>query len=178
MQAESLTTQHHSTKQAANCREYLLLIYPQSGKNTNAHPRPGPIELASFEAKEVMEATIIRWMHRILSTQPQFTMQIAQQRNEQGLYLRIADRSVFQRMANNMRVISQYLSSYGCGEMQFQLKLHTAVLSAVADPAYHLQLAGAAINYEGQYQVQSIVLMKRQHARDAYKQVNVFALYP
>ncbi|MFK9943430.1 hypothetical protein ACJENI_24825, partial [Escherichia coli] len=66
MQAESLTTQHHSTKQAANCREYLLLIYPQSGKNTNAHPRPGPIELASFEAKEVMEATIIRWMHRIL----------------------------------------------------------------------------------------------------------------
>lgn len=178
MQAGFITTKERSTTQAANCSEYLLLIYPQLGKNTIVYARPGPIELASFEAKEAMESTIIRWMHRILSTQPQFTMHIAQQCNEQGSYLRIADRSVFQRMATSMRVISQYLSSYGCGEIQFQLKLHTAVLSTVADPAYHLQLAGASTNYEGHYQVQSVVLMRRQHAGDAYKQVNVFALYP
>jgi hypothetical protein len=178
MQAGLVTTKERMTVQGANCSAYLLLMYPQLHSRAEAHPQPGPIELASFEAKEAMESTIIRWMHRVLSMQPQFTVHIAQLSNEQGKHLGITDRSVFQRMANNMRVISQYLSSYGCGEMQFQLKLHTAITVAVADPAYHLQLANAAKHYEGQYQVQSVILMKRNYRGESYKQVNVFALYP
>jgi hypothetical protein len=178
MQAGLVTTKERITVQGANCSEYLLLMYPQLGSRAAACPQPGPIEIASFEAKEAMESTIIRWMHRVLSMQPQFTVQIAQLSNEQGKHLGIADRSVFQRMANNMRVISQYLSSYGCGEMRFQLKLHTAVTVAIADPAYHLQLANAAKYYEGEYHVQSVVLMKRNYTGGAFKQVNVFALYP
>jgi len=173
MQAGFVTTRLGRLNRAEQYSEYVLMVYPLSvgdaalsvgAASSVAAP---PIELAVFKAKELMEETLLRWMHRIISNHQQFTTQLAQRiETPTGkLQLFITDRAPFQQLVQQLKVVSQYISSSDCPEMQFTIRP---------------QLTGAeqACLFSGTVAVKELILLKKQHDFDRYQQVNVFALRP
>ena len=161
------------------CSQYMLMAYPQTTKQVGVIAPP--IELAIFQAKELMEETIIRWMHRIISNQQYFKVQLEQSTNTNGndLHLHIHDKTPFQQLAKQLKVVSQYISSYDCPEMLFSIKPHLQMATKIADPSYHLLMATQKEqSFFGVFEVKELLLLKKQHDYDSYKQVNVFALRP
>lgn len=161
------------------CSQYLLMAYPQSSKQLGLVAPP--IELAIFQAKEPMESTIIRWMHRIISNQQYFTVQLEQLLDTSGkrLQVRIQDKTAFQQLAKQLKVVSQYICSYDCPEMIFSIQAHVQVSKSIADPAYHLLLAQQqAQSFVGSFEIKELLLLKKHHDFDSYKSMNVFALRP
>ena len=161
------------------CSQYILMAYPQTSKQAGVIAPP--IELAVFQAKELMEGTIIRWMHRIISNQQFFTIQLEQSldTNGKGLQMRIHDKTPFQLLAKQLKVVSQYISSYDCSEMVFTLQPHLQMARKIADPSYNLLMATQKEqSFFGIFEVKELLLLKKQHDFDSFKQVNVFALRP
>lgn len=140
--------------------QYLLMAYPRF-----ADAAVLPIEIAVFEATEQMEETIIRWMHRIISNKEQFTIQIAQQIDDATgkLQLRITDVTPFQQLATQLKVVSQYISSYQCKEIYFSVRPY---------------LRSNQPCFAGLFTITELVLMRKRYAQDDYRQVNVFGLKP
>lgn len=181
MQAEFVINGDRKLGLANALQQYLLMVYPRPQKNGVLGLVAPPIELAVFEAKEAMEDTILRWMHRIISNQQQFSILLEQMPHPASgrLQLRIADKSAFQQLARQLKVVSQYICSYNCPEMQFTLQPHFSVQQKVADPAYHLLMAAQqGQHFYGSFEVRELVLLKKNFDYDSYKQVNVFALRP
>lgn len=161
------------------CSQYMLMAYPQTTKQVGVIAPP--IELAIFQAKELMEGTIIRWMHRIISNQQYFKIQLEQSIDTNGkeMQLRIHDKTPFQQLEKQLKVVSQYISSYDCPEMHFSIKPHLQMAMKIADPSYHLLMATQKEqSFFGIFEVKELLLLKKQHDYDSYKQVNVFALRP
>ncbi len=179
MQAGFIVNSTGGLNTKAHCSQYMLMAYPQATKQAGVIAPP--IELAIFQAKELMEGTIIRWMHRIISNQQYFTIQLEQSlaTNGKGLQMRIHDKTPFQQLARQLKVVSQYISSYDCNEMIFSIRPHLQMASKIADPSYHLLMATQKEqSFFGVFEVKELLLLKKQHDFDSYKQVNVFALRP
>lgn len=136
---------------ASEREQYLLMAYP--------------FEMAVFEATEQMEETIIRWMHRIISNKSAFTVQVHQQIQEDTAQLQfcLADQGAFAQLANELKVVSQFISSYQCREMYFNLR-----------PAIQHQL----LCHSPSYTITELVLLRKPFGQEQYRQVNVFALKP
>lgn len=136
---------------ASEREQYLLMAYP--------------FEIAVFEATEQMEETIIRWMHRIISNKWVFTVQVHPQLQEDTgqLQLCLSDGGAFAQLANELKVVSQFISSYQCREMYFNLR-----------PAIQHSLLCSATSYT----ITELVLLRKSFGQTQYKQVNVFALKP
>ncbi len=139
------------------------------------------ITIANFLAKEEMEATIIRWMHRIISNQKSFGVTLDQYCGfaQHTIYLRVQDHEPFQRLAKELKVIDQYVRSYGCPAMYMSNRPHLTIARRLPDIVYRQAIA----EYEQKkistsFEVKELVLLRRQHAFDICKQVNVFGLTP
>lgn len=92
---------------------------------------------------------------------------------------RIQDKSAFQQLAKQLKVVSQYICSYDCPEMIFSIQPHVQVSKTIADPAYHLLLAAQQPqSFVGSFEIRELLLLKKHHDFDSYKPMNVFALRP
>lgn len=152
---------------AEQCRQYVLITYPEA-LNSPGTIAP-PIDLALFEAKELMEETMIRWMHRIISSQQQFQLELVQRVDPVTGQLQIAilDKAPFQQLARQLRVVSQYINSCDCAEMHFNIQPNISLLKKAVDPGF-----------QGIYAIRDFHLLKKNHDFDTYQPVNVFALRP
>lgn len=144
--------------------QYLLMAYPQAVRSSGIVVAP-PVELASFQAKEVMEGTIIRWMHRIISSRQRFVLEFSHFTDPSNgkLQVYIQDKRAFQQLAGQLEVVSQYIRSYDCPEINFNLQLRTNMLQA-------------DYSFSGSFEVNEFLLLKKDF--DTYKPMNVFALRP
>ncbi|MDD2793121.1 MAG: hypothetical protein PHD73_08075 [Sediminibacterium sp.] len=149
------------------CRQYMLVAYPEATNCSGVEVHP--IELASFEAKEGMEETMIRWMHRIISTQPQFQLELVQwtDLHTGQAQMSIPDKTAFQQLARQLKVVSQYINSCDCAEMHFNIRPVTGLLKAHPDS-----------DFQGIYTIRAFHLLKKNHDFDTSRSVSVFALRP
>lgn len=149
------------------CRQYMLVAYPEAADRSGVEALP--IELASFEAKEGMEETMIRWMHRIISSQQAFQLELVQRTDEHTgqVQMSIPDKTAFQQLARQLKVVSQYINSCDCAEMHFNIRPVTGLLKVRPDR-----------DFQGIYTVSSFFLLKKNHDFDASRPVSVFALRP
>jgi len=72
----------------------------------------GSLTLAHFWAREDMEETLIRWMHRIISAQKSFRVTLQSPAEES--VVRISDRQPLQQLARELKIVDDYVRSYGC----------------------------------------------------------------
>ncbi len=165
MQTTLIKNNFESAQLNNQCCQYSLMAYSINTKgSSNLMP---PIELARFQAKEPMEDTIIRWMHRIISNKQQFSVQLVQHIDAVTGKLRIGivDTTPFIQLAAQLSVVNQYIGSYDCPEMQLNIR-----------PQMHIPQSEFV--FDGVFHINEFVLLKKEHAFDAYKQLNVFGLRP
>ena len=139
------------------------------------------ITVANFLAKEEMEETIIRWMHRIISMQKSFRVTLDQYSGfkPHTIYLRVQDHQPFQQLAKELKVVDQYVRSYGCPEMRLIKFPHLTIARRLPDNTYQQAITDyAQKSFHASFEVTDLVLLRRQHQFDNCKQVNVFGLQP
>ena len=187
---------HGAFEQAADTWEYLLVAQP--GKNIcsrlmaeqayfshtyrpETHPPQPHIVIACFYAKEAMEETLLKWMHRICSMQQGFTTAL---NNYSGfpphtVYVRVQNPLPFHLLAKELRVIDQYLQGNGFPAMQQVNRLHLGIARELDERLYDK----AMLDYSGKtfydtFPVHELLLLKREHKYAVPKTVNVFGLQP
>jgi len=139
------------------------------------------IELASFQAREEMEPTLIRWMHRIISQQQAFSFTL---NNFSGfppdtLYLRIPEPQAIQQLTAALEQLNDYVKTNDCPAIQVNPKPYVSVAKKLTEQNYlRVMLDFSQRSFHEIFEVKELYLLRRDHAFDSYKQVNKFVLQP
>ncbi len=139
------------------------------------------ITVVNFLAKEEMEPTLIRWMHRIISTQESFKVTLC---NYSGfpphtVYLRVQEPAPFQQLAKELKPLNEYISSNDCPAIQLINKPHLSIAKKLPAAIYEK----AMIDYSQRcfmefFDVKDLILLRRRNAFDSCVEVNKFGLKP
>jgi hypothetical protein len=139
------------------------------------------IELASFQAREEMEPTLIRWMHRILSRQQAFHCTL----NNFGgfppdtLYLRIQEPDAIQSLAAELTQLDDYVQTHDCPPIRVNKKPIVSIAKRLTEDNYlRAMLDFSQRSFHEVFEVKELLLMSRSHAFEGYRQVNKFILQP
>lgn len=139
------------------------------------------IELAAFQAREEMEPTLIRWMHRIISQQQAFSFAL---NNFSGfppdtLYLRIPEPQAIQQLTAGLEQLNDYVKTNDCPPIQINAKPYVSVAKKMTENNYlRAMLDFSQRSFHEIFEVKELYLLRRNHAFDSYKQVNKFVLQP
>lgn len=139
------------------------------------------ITVADFLAKEEMESTLMRWMHRIIRQHPPFAVVLDRYSGfkPHTLYLRVQDPAPFQQLAKELQVVDQYVRGNGCPEMHLITRPHMTLARRLPAAVYHAaELEYAQKDFQASFEVRELVLLRRAHQFDTCKQVMVFGLQP
>ncbi len=142
---------------------------------------PSCIPIAGFSAREEMESTLFRWMHRIISAQKKFMVSLEKFNGfaPHTIYLQVRDHQPFQQLAREMQVVDQYIRSYGCPSVQPVIRPHLTIAGALPETVYRqAEPVYAQKTFQASFEVKELVLLRRQDAFDKDRQISVFGLQP
>lgn len=193
----TLTPNTRMTSPAAAFCEYLLVAHPDANayeqvmaekkffsarfKAPIAMATKPHITIANFLAREQMEETIIRWMHRIISAQKSFRVTIDQYGafRPHTIYLRVTDHQPFKQLAKDLKVVDQYIRGNGCPEMRLINFPHLTIARRLDQHIYQEAVGVySERHFNASFDVQELLLLRRQHQFDTCKQVSLFRLQP
>jgi 2'-5' RNA ligase len=183
------------TNEAGRRVEYLLVIYPYGelfeklleeqqqflsdyGLSMKARNRPH-ITVAAFQAGEQMEETLIRWIQRICRRHQSFDITL---NNYSGfpphtIYLRVQEPQPFRQLMEQMRAIDDFIRSSGCPPVNLISRPYLSIAGGLTEQVYNKAIADyARRDFHASFKVEELVLLKRGHAFDACRTVNVFRL--
>lgn len=137
------------------------------------------ITVANFLAKELMEETIIRYMHRIFSGVKRFNISL---NNFSGfpphtVYTRVQDHKPFKQLAASLAAVDQYVRSNGCPPAKFITHPHVTIARRLKPDVYDKAMFEFSQRmFHASFIADELVLLKRQSQFDKCRQVNVFKL--
>ncbi|HEY8967858.1 MAG TPA: 2'-5' RNA ligase family protein [Puia sp.] len=181
--------------EAGRRMEYLLVIYPYGelfeklveeqqqflsdyGLIMKGRNRPH-ITVAAFQAGEQMEDTLIRWIHRICRRNERFEITL---NNYSGfpphtIYLRVQDPQPFRQLMQQLRAIDDFIRSSGCPPVNLISRPYLSIAGGLTEQIYNKAMADySQRSFHESFQVEELVLLKREHSFDACRTVNVFRL--
>jgi hypothetical protein len=139
------------------------------------------IEVAGFQAKEEMEPTLLRWMHRIFSVQQGFKVPIS---NYSGyppneVFLRVPEPKLFQQLGLALQPLNDYIKSCNCPAIKTNSKPNLPIAQKLDTDSYlKAMLDYSQRSFHEVFEVKELVLLRRKHQFDPYVQVNKFVLQP
>ena len=175
---------------------YQLMAYPDTVTGTDIHaeqqylvrryqttlpPQPTGIMVAQFMAREEMESTLIRWMHRIISSQQSFRVSMAGfgALSSKQIYLRVQEQEPFQELATALQVVDQYVRSYDCPPVKRYTHPYLPLTGKVADHVFgELEAEYATRKTDLSFEVKELLLVRYNHEQEKGRQINVFHLQP
>ena len=177
--------------------EYLLVIYPYGelqdklleeqqqfstdyGLQVTVRNRPH-ITVAAFQAGEPMEETLIRWIQRICKSYRSFDLTL---NNFSGfpphtIYLRVQDPQPFRELMQQLRAIDEFIRSSGCPPVNLINRPYLSIAGGLTEQVYNKAMPDySRKTFHDSFHVDQLVLLRREHAFDACKTVNIFHLLP
>lgn len=183
--------------QANGLYEYLLVGYPDAGVYTKvmeekeyftgvygekiAEKTKPHITVANFMASEAMEPTIVKWMQRICGAQQSFTVTLD---NYSGfpphtIYLRVQDPQPFQQLAKQLKTVDDFIRASACPPARIISKPHLSIARKLPEQVYNKAMADyAQKTFHESFMLDELLLLRRQHAFDPCKTIQVFRLRP
>jgi hypothetical protein len=197
-----------SAERGSGRAEYLLVIYPgedlrdklmaeqqqfstdyglqMTGTKSGGSAGPAPvgnkphITVAVFQAGEVMEDTLIRWIQRICHGYRSFDLTL---NNYSGfpphtIYLRVQDPHPFRQLMQ-LRAIDEFIRSSGCPPVNLVTRPFLSIAGGLTEQVYNKAMPEySQKDFHDSFRVEELVLLKRTHPFDACKTVNIFRLLP
>jgi 2'-5' RNA ligase len=177
--------------------EYLLVIYPTGdlhdklldeqqqfssdyGLPSSIRNKPH-ITVAAFQAGEVVEETLIRWIQRICHRHRCFEITL---NNYSGfpphtIYLRVLDPQPFRQLMQQLRAIDDFIRSTGCPPVNLISRPYLSIAGGLTEQVYNKAMPDySRKTFHGSFGVDELVLLKREHPFDPCKTVNIFRLLP
>ncbi len=176
--------------------EYLLVVHPNeeifnqlkaekenfsSEYNVSIAKKTLPhITVANFLAKETMEGTLIKWMHKIISSQQSFDVMI---NNFSGfpssktVYARIQNHEPFKQLATSLKTINTYINDNGFPNARLINHPHMTIARSLQQNVYEKAIMDySRKTFNASFMVDELILLKRVNQYDKCKQVSVFKL--
>jgi 2'-5' RNA ligase len=175
--------------------EYLLVIYPgadlrdklldeqQQFSNDYGLPpavRNKPhITVAVFQAGEMVEETLIRWIQRICSRQQSFEIML---NNYSGfpphtIYLRVQDPLPFRQLMEQLQAIDDFIRSSGCPPVNLINRPYLSIAGGLTEQVYNKAMPDySRRSFHESFRVDELILLKRDHPFDPCRTVNIFHL--
>lgn len=186
-----------NSQRGARRAEYLLVIYPNGelqeklleeqqqfsadyGLQMTVRNKPH-ITVAAFQAGEIMEETLIRWVQRICNSYKSFELKL---NNYSGfpphtIYLRVQDPHPFRQLMQQLRSIDEFIRSSGCPPANLVSRPYLSIAGGLTEQVYNKAMPDySRRTFHDSFQVDELVLLKRTHSFDACKTVNIFRLQP
>lgn len=139
------------------------------------------ITIANFLAKEAMEETIIRWMNRSIATQPRFSVLL----NNFGgfpahtIHIRVQNVQPFKKLATALQSVNHFITSNNCPPMHLIAKPHLTIARRLPPDVFERAILDySPKTFEASFEVNELILLKRQHQFDTCKQITSFHLAP
>ena len=187
-----------------NCHaEYLLVIYPggeleekllgeqkQFSDDYAVTVRNKPhITVAGFQAGEVMEETLIRWIQRICTQYQSFDLTLNNysgfpphtakpaERIPGTIYLRVQDPQPIRHLMQQLQTIDEFIRSSGCPPVNLMSRPFLSIAYGLTEQVYNRAMPDySRRTFHDTFHVRELVLLKRTHAFDPCKTVNIFRL--
>lgn len=183
--------------------EYLLVIYPggeleekileeqkQFSVDYAVPVRNKPhITVAAFQAGEVMEETLIRWIQRICTQYQSFDLMLNNysgfpphtaapaERVPGTIYLRVQDPQPFRHLLQQLQSIDEFIRSSGCPPVNLIGRPYLSIAGGLTEQVYNRAMPDySRRTFHETFRVRELVLLKRTHAFDPCKTVNIFRL--
>ena len=177
--------------------EYLLVVHPteevynrvyeekkhfssQYGVSVARKTLPH-ITVANFLAYEPMEETIIRYMNRIAGMRKSFGVTL----NNYGsfrphtVYLRVQNHEPFKQMAVALKAIDNYIQSCKLPAAYLVNNPHLTIARRLQRNEYETAVAHySKKTFQASFEVNALVLLRRQNQFDRCKEISVFKLLP
>src|SRR5579872_671571 len=137
------------------------------------------VTLAAFQAGEVMEEMLIRWIQRISNCYTSFDLTF---NNYSGfpphtIYLRVQDPWPFRMLMQQLRAIDEFIRSSGCPPAHLFNRPFLTIAGGLTEQVYNKALPDfSRRTFHDTFHVGELVLLKRTHAFDACRTVNIFRL--
>ncbi|MDR3715423.1 MAG: 2'-5' RNA ligase family protein [Puia sp.] len=177
--------------------EYLLVVYPagelrdklldEQQQFSQDYGLTGPVRnkphitIGSFQAGEAMEDTLIRWIERICSRNKSFDVTL---NNYSGfpphtIYLRVQDPGPFRELARQLKTIDDFIRSSGWPPAELISSPYLSIAGSLTEQVYSRAMPDySRKDFHDSFRVSELVLLKREHAFDACKTVNIFHFVP
>lgn len=156
-------------------------FFKQYSQTEVIHSNP-QIIVANFLAKEEMEDTLLRWMHRIISSHTSFSVALnnySGSPNANNIYIRVQNHQPFKQLAKELKVIDELIRSNGLPKAQFISNPHLTIAGRLDKSLYEKAMRDySQKDFYAEFEVKELIFLKRTHQFDTCKQVNVFRLLP
>lgn len=175
--------------------EYLLVIYPGGDLEeklldeqqhfaddyaVSVRNKPH-ITVAAFQAGEIMEETLIRWIQRICNQQHSFELSL---NNYSGfpphtIYLRVQDPQPFRQLMQQLRAVDEFIRSSDCPPINLVSRPFLSIAGGLTEQVYNKAMPDySRRTFHDTFKVDQLVMLKRTHSFDPCKTVNIFRLHP
>lgn len=136
--------------------------------------------IARFSAKEWMEDTLIRWMQRVCSRIRSFNITLNNYSGSPAhcIYLRVMDIEPFRQLAQELKIINEYLRSNNCQELHF-LRPCVSIAQELPEAVYEKAMRDYSEKlFCESFTAKEIVLIRNAADAELCKTINVFGLMP
>jgi 2'-5' RNA ligase len=144
--------------------------------NTKPH-----ITVSGFLAWDNMEETLTRRLQYIAKEQRSFYVTL---NNYSGfpshtVYIRIQDPAPFKELTSGIKAIAPYIKEQSFPPSKFISSPHLSIARRLPLAVYENAIKDySEKNFNASFEVTELVLLRRQHQYDIYKQAGVFRLQP
>ncbi|HEX6915062.1 MAG TPA: 2'-5' RNA ligase family protein [Chitinophagaceae bacterium] len=177
-------------------REYLLVARPQDdvmqqviaeqqgffrqySQGLDQPPSP-QIIVASFVAKEEMEDILLRWMQRVISAQPSFSVALnnfSGTPRSNSVHLRIQQPKPFRQLAKALSVVDELVKDNGLPAASLNISPCLTIASRLGASVYESAIRDYAHReFHAEFELKELLLLKRTHQFDSTRQVTVFRM--
>ncbi len=139
------------------------------------------INLSSFLAWDSMEDTLVNRLHCIAKEQRSFPVLL---NNYSGfpshtIFIRIQDPAPFKHLATRLKAIGPYIKEHSSYPAKFITSPHVSIARRLPLKVYDSAIKDyAGKDFSASFEVNEMVLLRRQHQYDTCKEVAVFRLQP
>jgi hypothetical protein len=137
--------------------------------------------LAGFQAQEAAEETMIRWLQRIAGSLPECLVTLNNYGGfpPDGIYLRVMNPAPFLDIAQKLDPISQFITSNGWPPPHFDQRPHITIAKGLPAHLYEKLIPRfSQRSFFAQTVIREWILIRREHALDAGRQLALFRLQP
>jgi hypothetical protein len=198
MQAEGIHTATAVAKPDSNAlQDYQLVVWPDAAVYSQmklieqqfyidygvkpAHAGRPHIKVAGFQAREVMEETLIRWIERICGQQKCFPVTL---NNYSGfpphtIYLRVQDPKPFARLGRELRAVDELIQSSYCPPAHLVAKPYLGVATRLPAQIYEQAMPHYSRKmFHASFMVNELLLLRKDALSGVCRTINIFRLPP
>ncbi len=194
---ERLPTHTSTSRQAMPyLPQYLLVAYPDAEtcnalmhekqlftemfNDKDAVKTAPAIIISEFSAKEFMEDSLLRYMYRILAKQQSFKVAL---NNYSGfpsgtIHLRVQENQQLEQLSKQLQHIDNFIEENECGPVIHNHHPHLSIACNLHKLVYDkAMLEFSRRVFHAEFNIDELVLLKRNNPFDTCKQVTVFKLW-